>query len=83
MIPSLQIAIDNKLGDMDSPRERLYNLNKLYEKRAMAQWATDEAQQRTKVWYDKHLCQMKFTPGQLVLKFNGRKEIKPRKFKVK
>lgn len=26
---------------------------------------------------------MQFTPGQLVLKFNGRNEIKPSKFKVK
>ena len=31
MVPSLRIAIENKLGDMGSLRERLYNLNKLDE----------------------------------------------------
>ena len=33
MVPSLRIAIENKLGDMESLRERLYNLNKLDERR--------------------------------------------------
>ena len=33
MVPSLTIAIDNKLGDMKSLKERLYNLNKLDERR--------------------------------------------------
>ncbi len=32
MIPSLRIALENKLGDMESLRERLHNLNKLEEK---------------------------------------------------
>lgn len=41
MVPSLQIAIHNKFGNMDSLRERLYNLDKIDEKRAMVQWATD------------------------------------------
>lgn len=49
----------------------------------MAQWATKMVQQRQKSWHDKHLRRMRFTPGQLVLKFNGRNEIKPEKFKVK
>ena len=31
MVPSLRIAIENKLGDIESLRERLYNLNKLDE----------------------------------------------------
>lgn len=83
MVPSLRIAIDNRLGDMESLRKRLYALNKLDERRMMTQWATKTAQQRRKVWHDKHLRRMKFTPGQLVLKFNGRNEIKPGKFKVR
>lgn len=49
----------------------------------MAQWAIEAAQQRRKVWHDKHLRQIKFTPGQLLLKLNGRNEIKPGKFKVR
>ncbi|XP_059066457.1 uncharacterized protein LOC131857758 [Cryptomeria japonica] len=71
MVPSLHTAIENKLGDMESPREQLYALNKLDEKRMMAQWATETMQQRRKLWHDKHLKRMKFTPGQLVLKCNG------------
>ena len=41
MIPSLRIALENKLGDMESLRERLHNLNKLEEKRLLAQWAIE------------------------------------------
>ncbi|XP_059064226.1 uncharacterized protein LOC131856445 [Cryptomeria japonica] len=82
MVPSLRIGVENRLRDMESLRERLYALSKLDEKIMMAQWATEAAQQRWEVWHDKHLRQMKFTPGQLVLKFNERNEIKPGKFKV-
>lgn len=83
MVSSLRIAIDNRLGDMESLRERLYALNKLDERRMMVQWATETAQRRQKTWHDKHLRRMQFTPEQLVLKFNGRNEIKPSKFKIK
>ena len=38
MFPSLPIVIDNRLGDIESLRERLYTLNILDENRAMAQW---------------------------------------------
>ncbi|XP_059067877.1 uncharacterized protein LOC131858602 [Cryptomeria japonica] len=83
MVPSLRIAIKNRLGDMESLRERLYVLNKLDEKRMMTQWATEAAQQRRKLWHDKHLKRMRFVPRQLVLKYNGRNEIKLGKFKVR
>lgn len=83
MVPSLRIAIDNRLGNMESLRKRLYALNKLDERRMMAQWVTETTQQRRKSWHDKHLRRMRFNPGQLVLKFNGRNEIKLGKFKVK
>lgn len=36
MVSSLRIAIENRLGDMESPRERLYALNKFDEKWMMA-----------------------------------------------
>lgn len=38
---------------------------------------------RRKAWHDKHLKLNKFQLGQLVLKHNGRNEIRPGKFKVK
>ena len=83
MIPSLKIALENKLGVMESSRERLHNLNKLEETRLLAQWATEVTQNRCKVWHDKHLKLNRFQPGQWVLKYDGRNEIKPGKFKVK
>ncbi|XP_059076298.1 uncharacterized protein LOC131875698 [Cryptomeria japonica] len=68
---------------MESLRERLYALNKLDKRRLMAQWVTDVAQQRRKHWHDQHIRRARFTPRQLVLKYNGRNEIKPGKFKVR
>lgn len=83
MIPSLRIMLENKLGDMESLRERLHNLNKLEEKRLLKQSATEVTQNRCKAWHDKHLKLNRFQPRQLVLKYDGRNEIKPRKFKVR
>lgn len=83
MVASLRIAIENRLGDMESLWEQLYALGKLDERRMMGQWATEAAQQRWKFWHDKHILCMEFRPGQWVLKYNGRNEIKLRKFKVK
>ena len=82
LIPSLRIALENKLGDMASLRERLHNLNKLEEKQLLAQWATEVTQNRHKAWHDKHLKLNKFQLGQLVLKYDIQNEIKLRKFKV-
>ena len=62
MIPSLRIALENKLGDMESLRERLHNLNKL-EKWLLEQWATKVTQNRCKAWHDKHLKPNKFKLG--------------------
>ena len=83
MVLSLRIAIKNKLGDMESLRERLYNLNKLDERRLQAQWATEVTQNRRKAQHDKYLKLNKFQLGQWVLKYNGQNEIRPGKFKVK
>ncbi|XP_057865967.2 uncharacterized protein LOC131073535 [Cryptomeria japonica] len=83
MVLSLRIAIENCLVDMESLQEQLYALGKLDERRMMAQWATEAAQQKRKFWHDKHIRHMEFRPGQWVLKYNGRNEIKPEKFKVR
>lgn len=76
-------SFENKLGDMESLREGWYNLNKLDKRRVQAQWATKVLQCRRKAWHDRHLRRSRFQPRQLVLKYNGRNEIKPSKFKVK
>lgn len=83
LVPSLRIALENKLGDADSLAERLSNLTKLDEKRLLAQWATEVAQTRRKAWHDKHLKSSQFQPGHLVLKYDGRNKIKPGKFKIR
>ncbi len=58
-------------------------MNKLNKWHLQAQWATKISQCRRKVWHNKHLKLNKFQPSQLLLKYNGRNEIKPGKFKVK
>ena len=47
------------------------------------QWAMEVTQNRRKAWLDKHLKLNKFQPGQLVLKYNERNEIKLGKLRVK
>lgn len=82
-IPSLQIAVDNRLGDEESLHAQLTNLTKLDERWTIAQWATKVAQCRRKHWHDKHLRQTNFRRGQLVLKYSGRNELRLGKFKVR
>ena len=48
----------------------------------MEQWATKIAQNKRKFWHDKHLEIMNFQKGQLVVKYNGKNEVNPGKFKV-
>lgn len=40
IVPSLWVAIQNRLGDEESLKERLYTLLKLNERRKLAQWST-------------------------------------------
>lgn len=82
-VPSLRIAVQNRLGDEESLRERLNTLLQMEERRTVAQWATEVAQRRRKLWHDKHLRQMKFSPGQLVLKYDGQNELRLGKFRVR
>lgn len=42
-VPSLRIAVEHRLGETKSLKERLNALIKLDEKRALAQWATQVA----------------------------------------
>ncbi|XP_059068626.1 transposon Tf2-1 polyprotein [Cryptomeria japonica] len=72
-VPTLRIAVQNRWGD----EERLMTLQKLDERHLIAQWAIEVAQNIRKAWHDKHLRRMKFSPGQLVLKYNGRNELRP------
>lgn len=82
-VSSLRVAVENRLGDTESVNARLYGLIKLDERRLMAQWATEVAQRRREHWHDQHLRKANFRSGQLVLKYNGRNELRPGKFKVR
>ncbi|XP_059068199.1 uncharacterized protein LOC131858767 [Cryptomeria japonica] len=81
-VPSLRVAVENRLGDIESMNARLDGLVKLDERRLMAQWTTKVAQRQRKHWHDQHLRKANFQPGQLVLKYNGQNELRLGKFKV-
>lgn len=83
IVPNLRIAVDNRLGDEESLKVHLVNLTKLDECRVMAQWVTKVAQHRRKYWHNRCLRWTNFRPGQLVLKYNGRNELQPGKFKIR
>ena len=47
-VPSLKIALEHRLGDVETLKERLNTLIKLDEKGTLAQWMTKVAQRRRK-----------------------------------
>ena len=79
----LSLSLRNKFGDTESLREEWGNLNKPEERRLQAQWSTEVIQNRRKAWHDTHLKMNMFQPGQWMLKYDGRNEIKWGKLKVK
>ena len=44
---------------------------------------TEVTQKKREVWHGKHLKFNRFPPGQLVLKYDGQNEVKPKKFKAR
>ena len=71
-IPSLRIAIEYRLGDVESLQDRLATLESLDEDRRMALFNTFVAQQRRKSFYDSKLTPKKFNVGDLVLLYDSR-----------
>ena len=71
-IPSLRVAIENKLGDEESLRARLTNLEALDEKRREAYLNTLATQNRRKSYYDSKLRPKEFKVGSLVLLYDSR-----------
>jgi hypothetical protein len=71
-IPSLRVAIENRLGDEDSLKARLYALEALDEKRRDAHLHTYAMQVRRKSYYDSKLRPKQFKEGDLVLLYDSR-----------
>jgi hypothetical protein len=71
-IPSLRVAIENRLGDEDSLKVRLYALEALNEKRHDAHLHTYAMQVRHKSYYDSKLRPKQFKEGDLVLLYDSR-----------
>lgn len=70
-IPTLRIAIENRLGDVDSLQDRLTKLESLDENRRDALFNTYVAQQRRKTFYDSKLAPKQFNVGDLVLLYDS------------
>ena len=62
-------------------RKRLLQLNELDELRMNAYENAKLYKDRTKLWYDKHLSKKEFQEGDLVLLYNLRLRLFPRKLK--
>ena len=73
VIPSLRIAIQERVGDVESHTKRLIALEKLTEARQLAIHAMVVEKQRRKAWYDKTLRKKELHDGDLALLFNSKK----------
>lgn len=58
-VPSLRVAIEERLGDLDSLQERLNRLNQLEEQRTRALFIQEVVHNRRKVWHDRHIKKKK------------------------
>jgi len=70
-IPSLKVAIENKLGDEESLRVRLTNLEALNEQLREAYLNTLDTQNRRKSYYDSKLRPKEFKVGSLVMLYDS------------
>ena len=61
--------------------KRLLQLNELEEFRLQAYDSARLYKERTKKWHDSHILKRSFEPGKLVLLFNSRLQLFPRKLK--
>jgi transposase InsO family protein len=82
-IPSLRIAIDHRMSDLNSLRHRYAMLEKLNETRAEAYLNTVAMQNRRKSFYDWKLSPKTLNPNDLVLLYDSRFQKFPSKFKMR
>lgn len=82
-VPSLRIAVDERLGDIASLQFRLSELEKLDENRAHALMVMEAIQKRRKSYYDSKLQLKTIKPNDLVLLYDSRFQNFPGKFQVR
>ena len=82
-VPSLCIAIEYKLGDIDSLQFCLSQLEKLDETWAQALLTLEAIQKRRKSYYDSKLKLKIFKPNDLVLLYDSRFQYFPSKLQVR
>ena len=83
MIPSLRMAIQEKLPMEKSREERIQELLRLEEDRQQSILVAEAVQKRRKAWADIHGKQKVFTKGDHVLIFNSKLGKHPRKLKLR
>jgi hypothetical protein len=81
-IPSLRIAIDHHMSDLNSLCHRYAMLEKLNETRAEAYLNTVAMQNRRKSFYDSKLSPKTLNPNDLVLLYDSRFQKFLGKFKM-
>ena len=82
-VPSLRIALEERLGDEASLRERYDMLEKLDETRAQAHLNMIAIQKHRKTYYDSKLAPKNIQPNDLVLLYDSRFQKFPGKFKMR
>ena len=83
MIPSLRMAIQEKLPMEKSREERIQELLNLEEDRQQSILVAEAVQKRRKAWADRHGKQKVFTKGDHVLIFNSKLGKHPGKLKLR
>jgi hypothetical protein len=74
VLPSLRIAIDERLNEEESIRRRLISLEKLSEARQLAIHAMTVEKMRRKAWYDRAIIHKKnLSDGDLALLYGSKK----------
>ena len=82
-VQSLRIAIDERLGDMESLTTRYAMMEKLDETRLVALHQTAVIQRRRKSYYDSKLRPKTFKPNDLVLMYDSRFQRFPSKLSIR
>jgi transposase InsO family protein len=82
-LPTLRIAIDERLGDVESLEHRLAMLEKLDEIRAQAYLNNEAIQKHRKTYYDSKLTPKVLKPDDLVLLYDSRFQKFPGKFRMR
>ena len=82
-VQSLRIALDERLGDLESLQTRFAKLEQLDEIRANALLVMEATQRRRKSYYDSKLKPKSFMPNDLVLLYDSRFKNFPGKFQIR